>query len=116
MNFTYLSPPIDEESGRSAGEEQSLVRGITALSFDKNRLQIYPNPSNQNFKVIYNSSEKLEFNYVIRDILGKEIISGFISPNIETEIDGKHFSNGIYFVTLMQGNRIIEKKKQVIIK
>jgi len=53
---------------------------------------------------------------LIRDVLGKEIVSGFITPNIETEIDGKYISNGIYFVTLIQDGKIFEKRKQIIMK
>jgi len=35
---------------------------------------------------------------------------------VETEIEGKHFSNGIYFVTLIRDGRIVEKRKQIIMK
>jgi hypothetical protein len=53
---------------------------------------------------------------MIRDVLGKEIVSGSIKPNIETEIDGKYFGNGIYFVTLFKDGKIFENRKLLIIE
>jgi hypothetical protein len=48
--------------------------------------------------------------------MGRQIRQGFINPNVGHEISTEGFFNGLYFVTLIQENKVIEKRKLIIMK
>lgn len=79
--------------------------GITEIS-NESSILIYPNPSN-NFIDI--ETTLADYALSVFDIMGKLIFTENVSQN-KTRIDISNFSNGIYFLQLASGDKIISKK------
>lgn len=75
---------------------------INASTIQENRVNIYPNPTNGNFK-IKSPESLLNKNYKIYDIYGA-LINENIFREIEQEINITNLSNGIYFLKINDGN------------
>lgn len=73
---------------------------------NENGILIYPNPSN-NFIDI--ETTLTDYSLSIFDIMGKLIFTENVSKN-KIRIDISNFSNGIYFLQLYSGDKIISKK------
>ena len=84
---------------------------LTTLSNDsfetnseKNKLQIYPNPTKNIIHIINNSElEKIK----IFDYLGKEVLTQTLN---NTEINVENLSNGIYLIEIQTENEKVYKK------
>ena len=77
--------------------------GITPVANDNNRVQIFPNPANNNLMV---TSEIAAIEIKITDVLDKEVIT-YIPQNAHyTQLDVSELSNGIYFVEVMTGKGV----------
>lgn len=82
--------------------------GVYELIDNKLNLAVYPNPFNNKLTVNYeliNTTATLE----IYNLLGKKIKSQLLSQST-TVIDLANFSNGIYFITIVDGNSRISRK------
>lgn len=86
----------------------SGITGISSLTND-NSFDIYPNPSSQNITVNYTSSSK-NVNIKIYDATGRLIkeIRDLNSGETMISLDG--LNNGIYLLSLQDGNNIITKR------
>ncbi len=85
--------------------------GIVEENNSLNSLIIYPNPSNGLFNLqLINTIENAEIK--VRDVLGQEIISEKLRSN-KTEIDLSKCNAGIYFLNLLQGNKILTVQKLI---
>lgn len=80
-----------------------------------NDLKIYPNPSDGNLFLQFNSKNAASSNLQIKiiDILGNETIlekqSGF-NGNYSNNLNLSMLSNGIYFLTIRLGDNVVSKK------
>lgn len=78
----------------------------------KNDFNIYPNPGADYFNIHYPSNESA--NVVVTDVLGRPVYSQqMLSGQNINLINTTHWQNGIYFITLQNGNSNITKKMMV---
>lgn len=122
MRYVFLTPD-EESSSRAANNSNEGINELseqnsTTISLENGEkgFTIFPNPSKDRFTLLYVGKTIKQIHYAIHDILGRNLQSGLITPNTPIEIDSSPFGNGIYFITLMQNGKIIEKRKQIIMK
>ena len=74
--------------------------------------QIYPNPTEGNFSIIFNLQDAMDMNIDIVNILGQQVFSsGFTDvKNQSINFDLNSVAAGIYFVTIQSGGESISKK------
>ena len=75
------------------------------------KMEVYPNPSNGNFVIETNSTEKQ--NVQVMDVNGKIVLSQIV--NGTTSIDAANLNEGVYSVSIT-GNNQKATKKLVIVK
>ena len=90
-------------SSSTAIDEHANVSGFS----------LFPNPTTGNVNVSFNTSNSNATTIVVLDVLGKEIYNQTIevTSNVNHKtIDLKAFSNGLYFVKIINGNdQVIQK-------
>ncbi|MCW3076007.1 MAG: hypothetical protein JWO32_616 [Bacteroidetes bacterium] len=82
----------------------------------ENKLVIFPNPATSSFKLIYNGVEGTQFDYIIMDVLGNEILNGRLNSDFTGEINSALLQPGVYFINLYLDKKIAGKQKLVIVK
>ena len=112
MHFLYLVP---DEEGTPSGRRFISSEDTTTIS-ESEYLKIFPNPAQNNFTAFYSSAGKNTSTLNIHDVLGKLVYSSAITPNQNHNISIMELKNGIYFISLLQGNRLVQKQKIIIIK
>ncbi|PCJ27612.1 MAG: hypothetical protein COA97_03050 [Flavobacteriales bacterium] len=81
---------------------------VTENEKEENALLVYPNPFNNELTINYELKNKTAV-LEIYNIIGKQIVSQTITQNT-TVIDLANQANGIYFVTITDGNNRMSKK------
>jgi len=76
--------------------------------------QNYPNPFNPKTKIRFSTSHQQHVKLIIYDALGNNLstlVNGHINRGEhEVEFDGRYFSSGIYYYSLISEDRVITKK------
>lgn len=88
------------------------VVGIEEIN-DKVEISIQPNPSKDIFNLIIEKAGNHKLGVVISDIIGTKILTIptiNLSNNIVEKIDLSNFANGIYFVNIHLGSKVLVKK------
>ena len=101
----YASQTIDECESFDRLEITAGI-GLSAESFEMNKLKYYPNPTDQFLNVVY--SENIS-SIVIYNLLGQQVLS--LNPNSQTaKVDFATLNSGTYFMKVVSGNesRIIK--------
>ncbi len=80
-----------------------------AIEVEKNKLTIYPNPSNQNFNLQLENIDNIS-QIILFDISGKELMRLPISSNNLSF--GEELKEGVYILKIISGNK--EEYKQII--
>lgn len=81
-----------------------LRSALNTLSFEKEQIAVYPNPS----KGVFNIKSKIKnLNYTLVNLQGQSLQNGKVSQN---KIDFSGFSQGIYFLELTIDNSKLIKK------
>ncbi|MBL7932551.1 MAG: T9SS type A sorting domain-containing protein [Bacteroidia bacterium] len=117
MNFQYLLP--DESPGeRMMGPLTNTETQNTEATEPEGLFTLYPNPAGNSFYIRYSApnKEQAEISYTLMDVVGKEISEGKLKTNTQIEIDASGLNNGIYFITLVEGEHLIKSQKIVIMK
>jgi subtilisin-like proprotein convertase family protein len=89
------------------------------LTLEDNSLQgfrLWPNPTNNVFKIQFTNSDTNNVNIGLYDLQGRQILNTFkeSKANIFTEeINIQNIASGIYLLTIQQGNKRITKKVMV---
>ena len=76
-------------------------------------LDIYPNPNNGQFTLLFHLDVKGDINIRITDLLGNEIISqtiGNFSGDYTNAFDLSNKAKGIYMVSIEQNNNQLTKR------
>jgi hypothetical protein len=68
-------------------------------------VQLYPNPTQENFNLIISNKEDIQVRYTIMDYLGKEIRNGNILSE-KSEISLRDLPSGNYFISLKSKKEI----------
>ncbi len=84
--------------------ENEVIKSVT---MDEVMVQIYPNPSQQSFTIVKQSSE--EINMVVTDMTGREVYSTTLS-NMKEVSFGDFLAKGIYSVKFTTSEKTIVKK------
>lgn len=82
--------------------EFSNGSGIPAVS--QNSLEIFPNPSNGNFTIVFPAIVS-KGSVEIDNILGERIFDEALNPGLTDEISLRNISQGIYFVNVYDGEK-----------
>jgi hypothetical protein len=81
-------------------------------------LTVYPNPAEEKLNLSLNLQSAVNnCNYVLCDLLGKEVLTGEINTEALTgkkEIDLTEIPSGVYFLNLRTGESVIESKKIMV--
>jgi hypothetical protein len=108
-----IAPVIDSYGNRQAKEDnQSNEIKIV----DKNtvsNIAIYPNPAS-NLLYLTNSNSEIQVNFTLTDISGRVIAKGKIDG--ESQIALSSLQNGIYFLNLYSGDKMLSSNKVIIAK
>jgi hypothetical protein len=72
------------------------------------KLHIYPNPVNQILYIQLDSAQPGDF-YTIYNINGEKVASNHISTKLTT-VDFSRYSPGIYFMKVVNGDKIYNEK------
>jgi hypothetical protein len=110
-----VTPPIGLEIGYVPIVIRQSLAPITNTTEVKEtlELEIYPNPSNDIFNIIFNSNIKQNINLRIYNVLGdvifSEILTGF-NGNYNSTIDMKSYPNAIYILQLNTKEGVLNKK------
>ena len=82
-----------------------VTTGVNEISNANNNILIYPNPTNDLLNIQLKSTAEI-FTIVVYNTLGEQV---FISNN-KTIIDISALSQGMYFINVKQGNKIVNAK------
>jgi hypothetical protein len=93
----------------SAGFNFTLTTAINSTSLNQS-ISIYPNPSNG--ILLFNNSSSENYNLLVKDVYGKLVFDG----NVYNTVDLSFLSDGIYFVSLSQKNKLVSNQKVIIKK
>ena len=87
-----------------------IVTGIEFIEFNKDKILVYPNPSNDIITVELQELKSVQSYMIsIYDIKG-QLINDFLTSGNKTNIDVSAFSGGIYIVKAKRGNFITTGK------
>ena len=77
-----------------------------------NDFEMYPNPNEGVFNIKFNSDSKKNIIVIVHDLLGRKIYQNQFKNNsfIDEKISLKNTQSGVYLLTVIDGNRKIEKK------
>ncbi|HXD91577.1 MAG TPA: leucine-rich repeat domain-containing protein [Bacteroidia bacterium] len=106
MNSTDLAKPICA-SGNTNG---CAVAGINQIIDVSNQVNIYPNPMQNNFVIETNNTDKQIVQ--ITDVNGKQVLTQTISGT--TSIDISNLSQGIYNLSLISNESVINKRLVIV--
>ena len=108
--FDYNEPIITNTTLNTIEKPNSLNE---LKNLQIGELSLYPNPSNSNFNLVFNSSTNQAANVSVYDINGKQVLVA----NIELRTGENSFlgnvaslQNGIYIVQLKTNNETVSKK------
>jgi Secretion system C-terminal sorting domain len=106
------SCPIPASALRNAllkNKEQIIE---SKLDDENKRIEISPNPANEHITIKNIYDDEL-INYEIVDLLGNQVLAGFIG-NSNTIVDISNLKNGIYFINCIKNNSVITNNKIII--
>jgi len=100
--------------GRNFGGSGGLITGnATLIEHITNNFNVYPNPAQDNFTISYLLSGSENFSVEIKDATGKLVeksISASSKGQFITTVNTEHYSNGIYFIHVREGERSLVRK------
>ena len=77
---------------------------------------VFPNPSNSDIYISYNSNEYNKLNFNITNILGKKIVDNIeINNNTRAKLNTESIPAGVYYVNFLLGQDRISTNKIIII-
>ncbi|HHH52994.1 MAG TPA: T9SS type A sorting domain-containing protein, partial [Bacteroidetes bacterium] len=103
---------IEKDGCSKISECINVVNSGLVSHENENEVKIYPNPVKDNY--IYIETGETTSDYIIiRDFTGKNVEKHITKSNI-TRINISNLSQGIYFISIFTGKKIINKKFVVI--
>lgn len=104
---TYQRKALQNEA--NAGQEDMLSEENT-FATDPFFLNIFPNPTNNRFKISLDKSKDLPVSISLKDLLGKELRVITNPESYECEFDLSDFSRGVYLLNINYPEKTIAKK------
>ena len=90
-----------------------LSTGINDADITSSEIKLVPNPTNGSFEIRSNGFNNPTINISIRDIRGRVLSSEFVNDatgNFNKSFDLNGESRGVYFITILDGHNVINKK------
>jgi hypothetical protein len=84
--------------------------GISNHEITGTKIEVFPNPSNGNFK-IQSSNDLTQFGYEVFDLVGNKILTG----KAEEEIHLKDASDGVYILGLLKADGTVVTRKKITV-
>ena len=111
--------PTSCENGHDAEVEDYSINVMNELSVDEEELNgfvIYPNPSNGQFNIVFNTSTNSPVNMTVFDIRGREVFNNsFVSSaTVNKTINLGNVQAGVYLLNVSEGSKSVTKK--IIVK
>ncbi|MBP6412451.1 MAG: T9SS type A sorting domain-containing protein, partial [Bacteroidia bacterium] len=104
--------PLPASALRKAMLKNKEQRTETKLEDENKRIEISPNPAKEQIAIKNIYDDEL-INYEIVDLLGNQVLAGFIG-NSNNIVDISNLKNGIYFINFIHNNSIITNNKIII--
>ncbi len=96
-------------NGRNFGDGGGLITGSSTTSIaEVSTFNVFPNPAQDNFMISTFFSDPKNISIEIKDANGKRIetiVNSNISGKFEANISTEHYSNGVYFIHIMEENK-----------
>ncbi len=116
LGFYYNNIGTATSRNKNAKQTQNLTLAEKTNIKNAFEFKMYPNPANNNVTFFVSSRSSDIVNVEIVDVLGKHIYSGILEANKNVELNTQEFKNGLYFVSLIQNNLVLENQKLTIMK
>ena len=84
---------------------------LSVNEFDSTQFAIFPNPATERININAAGIDLSQYSVTITDMLGRVVSSGAI--NIDNTIDVNYLSEGVYNLTILDGNSVVVSKKFV---
>ena len=112
----YTMKFTDALTGYAAGWQGTMVKtvngglGINEIkNAGKNDLIVYPNPAGESVTIYFTSPGQKKTEVKVFDMMGKEMYSDLLTTP-KASLSLLPFPNGLYFIRVATGNRIVTKK------
>ena len=110
---TLIVPDVLFENGYYYTLGFGNVTSVEAIEDVNNELHVYPNPSNGQFTLEWQSNDFEDAQLVIRNMAGKAIYQGQLNSDQRQEINISGTAKGMYLVQIHTSDRIISKKVMI---
>ena len=109
-NFAPITVTATKQNYKPYSGTINLLEKINSISELKNSgFSVYPNPSSK--VITISSTEKNNYTYILTDLKGKVISSEIINQSkINNLIDVSAIANGIYTLTILEGENVYREK------
>jgi len=104
------NPTLQDSVYASFGITLADPMGINQLNAANNKINIYPNPAQNNFTIEVSTSEKQ--NVIVYDVNGKQVLSQTI--NGTTTINAGNLNAGIYNLSITNNYGVINKRLVIV--
>ncbi len=84
---------------------------LSVNEFDSTQFAIFPNPATETININAAGVDLSQYSVAITDMLGRAVLNGAI--NIDNTIDVNYLSEGVYNLTILDGNSVVVNKKFV---
>lgn len=112
IDFIGVNGSVPDNISSGLIEISTTPTKLDEQSFIK-KIKICPNPSTGNFKIALNNLKFIEgLSIKVNDLLSKEVFNGAYKE----QIDISNLEDGVYFLSLYNGNKLIETQKVIINK
>ncbi|GEQ85306.1 hypothetical protein ULMS_08140 [Patiriisocius marinistellae] len=105
-------------------DNNNLILEVETISLStnnflsKNKFNLYPNPAFQNENITIEASAEIlnseNINIVVYDVLGKRINYKYTSTTQSTTLNMEHATPGLYFVQLLDGDKVVATQKLLV--
>lgn len=120
---TYWTPNDPEAmtyDGNNGGEYEDYTVNITSntlsvTNFEIDSFAIYPNPINNDFTIKFARGVNKDLTVTLSDLQGRIIDQKRMSKSVSSLqfTNLNHLNSGIYFVSILDGNKIVKSKKLI---
>ncbi|MFN4082490.1 MAG: T9SS type A sorting domain-containing protein [Bacteroidia bacterium] len=111
IGVVFLQNDATKEVLQSEWSSTNWATSTQNIQVAQMGITIYPNPTNQSFTIQVNELyQSANLQIVITDINGKQVFIGSTSLINNGQIDCSHLNNGLYFVTISNGESSTTQK------
>jgi hypothetical protein len=111
VGVVFLQNDATKEVLQSEWSSPNWATSAPSVNITDMGLNIYPNPANQSFTIQFNKPVHLDkYSVVISDVNGKIVFAKQYQQNDTELIDCSNLTNGLYFVTISNGESTVTQK------